>query len=88
MKVPKHIRTALWEAQKHFKIAIRQSNIVREWMNEEGIVDDDFEPVIKNSNIVDSYIDTIKNACGRVDNLIKELEEYLKKLNNIKNSNF
>ena len=80
MKVPKHIRTALWEAQKSFRNAIRQSNIVREWMYDEGIVDDDFEPVIKNSNIADSYIDIIEECCGRVDDFIKELESYLEEL--------
>ena len=84
MKVPKYIRTALWEAQKHFKIAIRQSNIVREWMDEEGLVDDYFDPIIKNSNIVDSYINTIENGCGKVDDLIKKLEEYLEELKNVK----
>ena len=86
MKVPKYIRTALWEAQKHFKIAIRQSNIVREWMDEEGLVDDYFDPIIKNSNIVDSYIDTIENGCGKVDDLIKELEEYLEELKNVESN--
>ena len=83
MKVPKHIRTALWEAQKHFRLALRQGSIIREWMDDIGLVDEYFDPVIKNSNITDSYIDTIEYGMGSVDNLIKEIEKDLKILKGV-----
>ena len=84
MKIPKHIKTALFNAQKYFRLAIREGNIIRDWMNDVGIVNDDFEPVIKRSNIADSYIDTIEEGRGSVNDFLHELDEELTKLEELK----
>ncbi len=88
MKIPKYIKTTLSKCQKYFNLAISHGNIIRDWMHNVGIVDDDFEPIIKPSNIADSYIDIIEEGSGSVNDFLLELEQELKRLkelNNVKN---
>lgn len=76
MKIPNRIKEAIKKTSLYSCKATKYSNIVRDWLEEQGIVDYNFEPAKKEYfHIPDAFIDCCE--MGYIDGyeaFVKELE--------------
>jgi hypothetical protein len=75
MKLPKYIQDEIKKAGKAAQINRDSSEIVREWLTNQGLINDQSEN-ITDENVVDFLIDSIESGRNGSDGLIN----YLKKI--------
>lgn len=75
MKIPKYIENAIIRAGKTTAIHRNNSEIVRSWLQDKGLVNEDNEN-LTNESVADMLIDCIENGFDGSGALI----DYLKKL--------
>lgn len=75
MKVPKYIENAIIKAGRATKINRDNSEIVREWLEDKGLIDENSEN-LTDEDVMDYLIDSIE--CGQDGS--EALINYLKKL--------
>jgi len=75
MKVPKYIEDAIKEAGKAAQVNRDNSELVRHWLEDKGLIDAESENLTK-ENVVDYLIDSIESGRNGSSGLI----DYLKKI--------
>lgn len=75
MKVPKYIENAITKAGKATQINRDNSELVREWLINKGLIDEECEN-LTDENVIDYLIDSIENGRNGSGDFIN----YLKKI--------
>lgn len=75
MKVPKYIENAITKAGKATQINRDNSEFVREWLINKGLIDEECEN-LTDENVIDYLIDSIENGRDGSGDFIN----YLKKI--------
>lgn len=73
MKIPKYIKEAILKASKHFEIAHKNNNIVRDWLVENNLINEDKGNGNNGFNL-DDYIDLVEYGSGGGKTIIDDLE--------------
>jgi hypothetical protein len=73
MNVPKYVQKAIKRAGKYSNLEREQTEIVTNWAEKEGLVDENFED-LKGTGISDYIIDSIEMGFDRSGSLITFLQ--------------
>lgn len=73
MKIPKYIKEAILKASKHFEIAHKNNNIVRDWLVENNLIDEN-KGDGDNGFDLDAYIDLVEYGINGGQTIINDLE--------------
>jgi len=74
MKVPKYIETAIIKAGKSARVNRDNSEIVRKWFEDNGLIDENGENLTE-YNVIDYMIDSIECGIDGSNNLIDFIKE-------------
>lgn len=75
MEIPKYIETAIERAGKAAQVNKDNSEIVRKWLEDKGLINEDSENLTE-TNVADYFIDSIEcgqNGSGALIDFIKKL---------------
>ena len=73
MNIPKHIRKAILECAEAFETAREKDELIRNWMEKRGLVDEDFNDLVEYLNTTDNFIDSVE-LTNNPDKFIHYLE--------------
>lgn len=73
MKVPKYVENAIIKAGRATKVNRDNSELIREWLEEKGLIDENSEN-LTDENVMDYLIDSIECGIDGSDALINYLK--------------